>query len=189
MPKKINYQLKESELAEVELVQKVGKTPQERMRATGIRLLHLRNKPEEVANLLNVSKATVANWHSKWREKGKDSLSDEPRSGRPKKATPEYCEKLEQVMDTDPKTLGYDFTIWTAKRLMLHMEKETGISLCANTMLNVLEENDYVYRRPAHELKDLKEPEAKKNAQEVLESVKKKPRQENSNYSAWTKRL
>lgn len=187
MPKKINYQLSKSELESIERAQKNGSGPQVRQRATGIRLLHLGKKPSEVAELLNVTLATVYNWHERWRNAGIAGLSDDPRSGRPHSATAEYCEKLEGLIETDPTELGYGFTLWTIDRLMAHLEKETGIRMSDETFRGVLRRNSYVYRRPKHDLTPLQDAEAKQSAEELLESLKKKPKPVKSNYSLWTK--
>ncbi len=187
MPKQINYQLSKSELEQVEKAQKTGSSPQVRQRATGIRLLHKGKKPAEVAELLNVTISTIYEWHKRWREGGNDGLEDEPRCGRPQLATAEYCTKLEALLESDPQELGYGFTLWTLDRLIAHLAKETGISMSDETFRNVLERNGYVYRRPKHDLKPLQDAAAKETAEELLESLKKKPKLAKSNYSLWMK--
>ncbi len=187
MPKKLNYQLNENELKAVENAQKNGTSSPLRQRATGIRLLHLGKAPAEVAELLNVALATVYNWHERFRKGGIASLSDEPRSGRPPLATAAYCQVLERVITTDPSELGYGFTIWTLERLCAHLHKETGISLSDDTLRTVLAQHDFVYRRPKHDLRPLQAPAARRSAEELLESLKKKPKGAKSNYSLWTK--
>lgn len=187
MPKKLNYQLSESELKAVEIAQRKGTSSALRQRATGIRLLHLGKTPTEVSEILNVSLATVYNWHERFRKKGVEGLGDESRSGRPPLATVEYCQVLERAIATDPTELGYGFTIWTLKRLCAHLHKETGIRLSKDTLRSVLAEHDFVYRRPKHDLRPLQTAAARRSAEELLESLKKKPKEAKSNYSLWTK--
>ena len=74
MPKKNDYTLSVEELEGVEKSQKSGSSPQERVRATGLRMLHLGKKPAEVAKLLNVSLATVYTWHQRRVERGVSEL-------------------------------------------------------------------------------------------------------------------
>lgn len=187
MPKKINYQLDEQQIQAVEEAQKHGISAQIRLRATGIRLLHQGRKPNEVAEILNVSLATVYNWHERFRAGGVASLADDPRSGRPQSATPEYCQTLEQVLESDPDKFGYDFTTWTIPRLLAHMQKATGISLSDDTLRAVLTRFDFVYRRPKHDLRHLQDPVARQEAEEWLTLLKKKPKPAKSNFSLWTK--
>lgn len=187
MPKKLNYKLSESELAAIEAFQKSGSNAQERLRATGIRLLHLGSPPAEVAELLNVSVATVYNWHERWRKGEIDGLRDEPRSGRPQVATAEYCARLEAVIETDPQALGYGFTLWTINRLLAHLAKVTGRTMSDETFREVLQRTGYVYRRPKHELKALQNAEARAEAEALLATQKKMPTPARANYSLWTK--
>ena len=49
--------------------------------------------------------------------------------GNYQKATPEYVNKLMEVIDKDPEELGYEFGRWTAQRLATYLEGETGIKL------------------------------------------------------------
>jgi transposase len=113
--------------------------------------------------------------------------ANRPKSGRPPKADEAYVKLLEQVIDQDPQELGYDFSIWTAGRLRLHMQKETGIELGSTQFRVLLKENDFVYRRPKHDLTNLQDASARQAAEEWLEELKKVPKKERSTYSLWTK--
>jgi transposase len=188
MPKKINYQLSKSEQAELARIEKTSKDPRMRQRAMGLRLLHTGKSPQEAAELLTVSVATIYNWHQKWRTGGIAGLADEQRSGRPAVATAAYCAKLEALIETEPSELGYGFTLWTAKRLLAHLEQETGIHLSEDTLRHLLQKHQFVYRRPKHDLKHLQDPETRATAAESLAELKKKPKPARSNDSLWTKR-
>ena len=187
MPKRIDYSLTISELEELEQAIKSDERPKVGQRATGIRMLHLGKKPAEVAELLNVSTGSVYNWHARWRQDGLDGLADLPRSGRPKLATQSYCDALEETLATDPSELGYDFTIWTAERLLHHLEEKTGIGMSDDTLRATLADLDYVYRRPKHDLRPLQDVEARERANALLDDLKKRVNRERSNYSLWTK--
>lgn len=89
---------------------------------------------------------------------------------RPALATAEYCARLEELIETEPSELGYCFTLWTAKRLLTHLEQETGILLSEDACL-LLQKHKFVYRRPKHDLKHLQDPEARAAAS--LEALKK----------------
>lgn len=188
MPKKINYTLTTEQLQIIESAIKSHPDLRVRPRAQMIRLLHLGHKPQEVAELLSVTGALVYFWHARWRESGLDGLANKPRPGRPKAGGDEYRQKLEQIIETDPKTLDYGFNVWTIERLLAHMEKETGTLVHENTLRNMLKELDYVFRRPKHDLGNLQDKKAKETADEILDELKKKPVVAKSNYSLWTKR-
>ena len=187
MPKKIDYTLTSQELGAIEKAIKTHPNSRARQRAQLLRLLHLGHKPEEVASLLSTTRTSVYNCHARWREIGIDSLVDQPRSGRPEKGGIDYLEKLDQLIKTDPHTLGYGFNVWTAERLIAHLKKETAIEVHENTLLNKLKKLNYVFRRPKHDLGNLQDKKAKETAKEIIEALKKKLNQEKSNYSLWMK--
>jgi transposase len=187
MPKRINYQLNETDQAIIKQAIKSDGRAEVRRRANVIRLLHLGKKPAEVAEWLSISIGSVYGWHGRWRKGGVDGLAEQPRSGRPPIATPEYCTKLEAVMSQEPSELGYSFTVWTVARLIAHLAQETGLTLSEDTFRALLKEHGYVYRRPKHDLKPLQDQAAKQRSVETLEMLKKKPKPTRSNYSLWTK--
>lgn len=65
------------------------------------------------------------------------------------------------MIEQDPQELGYAFSIWTAGRLRIHMQKETGIELGQTQFRALLQENDFVYRRPKHDLTNLQDASRK----------------------------
>ncbi|MBK7896485.1 MAG: hypothetical protein IPJ90_16745 [Anaerolineaceae bacterium] len=71
---------------------------------------------------------------------------------------------------------------------MAHLEQATGIRVTERTFLNILAEQDYVYRRPKHTLDPLQDKAVKARAEATLEELKKKLNAPRSNFSLWTKR-
>lgn len=187
MPKKINYTLTESELLTIEQAIKSHADLRLRQRAQIIRLLHKGQKPDQTAELLSTTVSQVYWWHQRWRSEGLAGLADRPRSGRPKAANAAYRQKLEETLATDPAAFGYAFTVWDSGRLMAHLEKETGVGVCERTFRNILAEQDYVYRRPKHDLNPLQDKAVKAQAETAIEMLKKKPKKEKLNFSLWTK--
>ena len=70
---------------------------------------------------------------------------------------------------------------------MAHLANETGVVVCERTFRTILAEQGYVYRRPKHDLTSLQDQEAKAEAVETLEMLKKKPKPVKSSFSLWTK--
>jgi putative transposase len=188
MPKRIEYTLTETELLTIEQAIKNDPDLRLRQRAQIVRLLHKGYKPEAIADVLSISTGPVYYWHSRWRKEGLDGLRDKPRSGRPRIGDEAYRHKLEEVLATDPQRLGFAFTVWTPARLLAYMEQETGVAMHENTLRNLLDELDYVYRRPKHDMSHLQDKKAKAEAEETLEMLKKKPNKAKSNFSLWMKR-
>lgn len=187
MPKARDYHLKEQQLAEIETAIRHDKRPEVRQRCTVIRLLHLGYKPAEIAKMQAISIPTVYGWLKRWQREGIEGLANKPKSGRPAKADDAYSRALERVLEREPKELGYDFAIWTVNRLRQHLEKETGIALSEPRLRALMKRKGYRYRRPKHDLGHLQDKEAKAQAAELLESLKKRASQTILSSSLWTK--
>jgi transposase len=181
------YQLKANELAEIEKAIRQDKRAEVKQRATVIRLLHLGQKPQTIAEQQMVSLPTVYNWHKLWRTQGIEGLANKMRPGRKPKATEEYCLRLEEVLSKEPSEYGHRFAIWTSDRLRDHLEKETGIQLSERRFRALLKKKGYRYRRPKYDLSHLQDKKAKKQAEKLLEEMKKRASETISNSSLWTK--
>jgi len=181
------YQLQPKELAEIEKAIRQDKRAEVRQRAMVIRLLHLGQKLEAVAEQQMVSVPTIYNWHKLWREQGIEGLANKPKTGRPAKATEAYCRQLEEVLDKEPAEFGYRFAIWTTDRLRTHLEKETGILLSEGRFRALLKKRGYRYRRPKHDLRHLQDKKAKEKTEKLLDEMKKRASETISSSSLWTK--
>jgi transposase len=187
MSRRLEFTLTKEQLVEIEEAINHSPYPEVRQRAIAIRLLHKGYKPEQVAELVAITANTIWMWHRRWREGGVAGLQDQPRSGRPRKATEPYCRALEETLNSDPASYGYSFTVWTMDRLRAHMEQKTGIRLSRARFAMVLEREGYVYRRPKRELTFKQNQTAKQQAAELLEELKKGQNVVISSFSLWTK--
>jgi len=165
--------MKDDEVALLEQAIPQDERPEVRQRATAIRRLHLGKHPSEVAEVLAVSLPTIYNWHVRFREAGLEGLANRPKSGRPGIADEAYCQIFEETLEQSPADLVYGFTVWTVKRLCDHLEKKTGKRLSASRLRHLLKENDYRYKRPKHDLHHLVDPQAKDQARDLQEELKK----------------
>lgn len=181
-------ELNQKELAQLEQAIRTDKRPEVRQRATAIRLLHLGQRAEEVAQVLAVSPATVYNWRKRWQRGGLAGLSNRPKSGRPSVADAAYCQMLEATLAQEPAALGYEFAVWTADRLRAHLEKVTGKHMSTSRFRALLQRLGYRYRRPKYDLGHLQDKDAKRNAQELWQELKKGRWMTISNSSLLTKR-
>jgi transposase len=187
MAERVDYQLKDDEVVLLEQAIRRDERPEVRQRATAIRMLHLGKHPSEVAEALVVSLPTIYNWHARFRKAGLEGLANRPKSGRPGIADEAYCRVLEETLEQSPADLGYAFTVWTVKRLRDHLEKQTGKLLSESRLRHLLREKNYRYKRPKHDLHHLQDPEAKEQARDLLEELKKGVEKTLSSCSLWTK--
>lgn len=135
-----------------------------------------------------VSIPTIYGWIKRWQGGGIEALANQPRSGRPPKADDAYATKLVDVIAKEPKELGYDFMLWSVERLSAHLEKETGIQLSESRLRALIKRKGYRYRRPKRDLGHLQDQDAKQQAAELLEELKKRSSETISSSSLWTKR-
>jgi transposase len=187
MPKAQDYHLTDEELQQIEKTIKHDKRAEVVQRSIAIRLLHLGNKPEKVAEMQAVSKPTIYGWFHRWQDGGVEALANRPKSGRPVKADDEYSLALEAVIDKEPSDVGYDFKIWTVERLSAHLEKVTGIALSESRLRALLKRKGYRYRRPKYDLGHLQDKQAKSKAADLLDELKKRSQETISSSSLWTK--
>lgn len=190
MSRRIDFTLDDEQLAEVEQAMNHAPLPEVRQRAIAMRLLHLGHVPEAVAEILAVAPSTIWNWHRRYRAGGVNGLANRAKSGRPAKADAHYLAEVERALDTDPRELGYVFSVWTINKLRKHLEKQTGILLSYTRFRALLRKHEYVYRQPKHDLSDLQDADAKAAAEDFLDWLKKSPSPNLPlSSSLWTKRV
>lgn len=191
MNRRVNFQLNETQLTEIEAAINSSVHPEVRQRAIAIRLLHRGQHPEQVAEVVMVSANTVWTWHRRYRREGLAGLQDKPKSGRPTKASTDYVTELERLLETEPASLGLPYTVWTINRLRLYLAEQTSILLSYTRFRALLAKLDYRWKQPKHDLGHLQDPTAQESMRELLDWLKKTslstPAPKPSS-SLWTKR-
>lgn len=191
MSRNINYSLTEEQLAEIEQAINGSPYPEVRQRAIAMRLLHLGQSTQQVAQVVLVTSNTIYAWHKRWREQGIIGLRDGHRTGRPAKADQAYLKELERVLEIDPRTLGLPFTIWTINRLRLYLAEQTEILLSYTRFRALLSREGYRWKEPKHDLSHLQDRPAQETTAQIMEWLKKTSRLTPSptpNSSLWMKR-
>lgn len=189
MPKRLDFRLSDTELSTIEQIIKNSEKSRLVKRATAIRMLHLGHNTYEVGRALSVSAPTVYSWFHRWKAEGLKGLEHRPKSGRPSVADEAYLRVMEETLEQDPGELGYDFTLWTIQRLNQHVSQVTGKQISDERLRLILQARGWVYRRPKEDLGALQDKEARKQAEEFLDELKKAPSLSRlSSFSLWTKR-
>lgn len=188
MAKKRDYQLSEEAVQALERAMHNDGRVEVVQRATAIRQLHLGATPEAVAVMFAVSTSTIYHWWERWQAGGVEALSHQPKQGRPPKADAAYWQQLEAVLDSEPASYGYSFTVWTTARLRDHLLEVTGIRLSTEWLRVQMEARGYVYRRPKADLRVLQNAPARAEAETLLAGLKKTHSAGPLSCSLWTKR-
>jgi len=162
------------EKKEVEKLFRNGPNPRIRKRAHAVRLSVLRYTVPQIAEILGCTGQSVLNWFNAFESAGASALLDKPKSGRPPAATPTYRAELVKAVKTNPKDLGYPFTVWSVTRLRAHLARALRILICDSRMRQILKEEGLVYKCPKHSLAKKRDPKAFAEIQGILDRLKKK---------------
>ena len=134
---------------------------------------------EEISDFLEISYPTVAYWAMEGDPDNSESFKDGRAEGNYRKTTEKYVEKLLEIVDKEPSKYGYEFGRWTAARLAIHLEKETGIKLSSSQIRRILKQKKHVYIWAKYSLEDKQNPKKrkafKKKLKEYLKIAKKQP--------------
>lgn len=146
-------------------------------RAQMIRLSAQGKKTTDIAEMWDVTVATVLRTIQNFNSDGLKSLADKPRKGRPRKTTNRYVSLLKQAVQKSPRDFGYPFSSWTLKRLREHLGHKTGTLLNPCYLSGLMAREGIVYRRPKHvmaHLRNLKDYNEKKAILEFLKNARSK---------------
>lgn len=126
MSNKIDFTLSETELSTIEQAIRSSHDASLVKRATAVRMLHQGQPPVIVAELLSVALATSYQWFRRFRATDLAGLENRPNSGHPPIADESYLAELDATLEQEPGELGYEFALWTIRRLNQHLQLVTG---------------------------------------------------------------
>jgi transposase len=127
-----------------------------------------------ISNDLGCCTDTVARVRRRYREGGAKALLPIKPPGRPCRATLAFIAQMKQAVQTNPLTLGYGFSTWSAARLAQHLAKVTGIRFSDDQLRRLLHQEGFSIHRPKHTLKGRRDEQAYKKAGKSLIRLKKK---------------
>jgi transposase len=142
-------------------------------RAQVIRLSSRGKASREIADILERSYSGVRKTINRFNVEGFASLTDKPRTGRPRKRTERYVALLKEAVQISPRDLGYPFSAWTLERLREYLVRKTHIVLSPPHLSRLMAENDIVYRRPKHGMEHLRDPQEYDEKKAFLEFTKR----------------
>ena len=99
---------------------------------------------EEIANFIGCGYRTVAHWCVHGDPDNLNSLRDKREQGNYRKATEEYIELLQNVVEKNPRDFGYEFGRWTGERLSTYLSEQTGIKLSSKQISRILQKKTTV---------------------------------------------
>lgn len=128
----------------------------ERCRAQALLWLDEGETVEQVVESLRVSRRTVYYWRERFHDCDerdlRQRLADAPRPGRPRTADGGVDRWIAEVIDTDPRTLGYHQTVWTAPLLVRYLHDHHEVAVSRKTVSRAIARLDIRWKRPRHQL-------------------------------------
>jgi transposase len=128
-----------------------------------------------IANRLGCCAKTVSHVRRVYRSGGVQALCPIKPPGRKPRATPEFIAQMKEAVRTNPQSLGYGFSVWSAARLARHLEKVTGLGFSEDQMRRILKQHGYSFQRPKHTMKGKRNEVAYEKARKQLIRLKKTP--------------
>jgi len=127
-----------------------------------------------IAQRLGCGTDTVVRVRRLYRKGGVKALRPGRSPGRPCRATPAFIHQMKQAVQTNPLTLGYGFSTWSAARLAEHLARVTGIRFSDDQLRRLLHQEGFSVHRPKHTLKGKRDEQAYEKATKCLTRLKKK---------------
>ena len=128
----------------------------------------------QIAQLYQVDERTVATWIERFREGGVAGLSDHPRSGRPRQLSMAARLEAERCLETTPEAVGLERTTWTRRLLRWHLRERIGCALCESSLVRLIADLGFVWRRPKLTLKE-SDPHAQARQDAIDQAIKAHP--------------
>ncbi|MDP2990647.1 MAG: helix-turn-helix domain-containing protein [Kiritimatiellota bacterium] len=140
-----------------------------------ILMSHSNDTIAAIANRLGCGIETVKRVRRLYRQGGAAALRPRKSPGRPPRATTQFLDQMRQAVQTNPLTLGYGFSTWSAARLAAHLAKVTGLRFSDDQLRRLLHQAGFSVHRPKHTLKGKRDEDAYQKAKQRLTGLKKTP--------------
>jgi transposase len=142
--------------SELEYLASHDPVAKQRCRAQALLWLDEGETPEQVADSLRVCRRTVYYWVGRLDDRAgldlRQRLADAPRPGRPRAAGDGIDTWIADVIDTDPRKLGYHQTVWTAPLLVRCLRDHHQVEVSRKTVGRALARLGIRWKRPRHQL-------------------------------------
>jgi transposase len=174
-PQRFVRALTKTEHQDIEELYRRGPNNRVRKRAQAIRLSAMGYTVSQIAQILGCNRQSIHNWFDTFEARGCQGLHEKPRSGRPVIATIDYRTRLVEAIKTNPRKMGYPFTVWTLTRIRAHMAREMRILLSESRVRQIMKEQGLVFKRPRHTLAQKRDKDGFAEVRDILEQLKKSP--------------
>jgi transposase len=142
--------------SELEFLASHNPVARERCRAQALLWLDEGETTGQVAESLRISRRTVYYWLRRCHDRDgpdlRQRLADAPRPGRPRAGGDGIDPRIAEVIDTDPRTLGYHHTVWTSPLLVGYLRDHHQVEVSRKTVSRAIARLGIRWKRPRHRL-------------------------------------
>lgn len=103
----------------------------------------------DVADVLGVTVGTISHWVNRYLSEGVSGLDTKPRSGRPRKLSPEQLWIFEGIINAGAMAYGFPNDLWDAKRAARVIRESFGVSYHPNHVAKILHQRGFSVQRPS----------------------------------------
>ena len=128
-----------------------GRRSSHEERIQAIQLIAQGYTKREVANILQVTEASVYGWQKAYQEGGLAALSTKVASGRKRLLSDEQMLRLARMLRLNPRQLELDFGLWTRKRVREIVFREFGIDYTEQNIGKLLKLLGFSPQRPVYQ--------------------------------------
>lgn len=108
-------------------------------------------KVPAIAAVLGCCPNSIWNWAARWREQGISGLEEGPHVGRAPLLDEAAGRQLDELLDQDPQTHGYQSTGWTVPLLTTELTSR-GYEVSSHTVRRTLRRRQWRWKRPKYVL-------------------------------------
>jgi transposase len=108
------------------------------MRAHAVLLSDRKYSVDRIADIYEVHRDSVSSWLEGWESDGRDSLDDDPRSGRPPRLNPQEKQVALDLVREEPRS---------ARRVLALLAEATGKVISGETLKRLLKASGLVWKR------------------------------------------
>ncbi len=139
------------------------------------RLLKRGLSEAEVARWVGVRRQSVNRWARQLAESGRAGLKQAGRAGRKPRLSPADLKKIEGGLKRGPEALGYDTSLWTARRVAHLIGEACGVTYHPGHVWRILRQLGWSCQRPTGRALERDEEAIRQWKKKRWPEIKKKP--------------
>lgn len=161
-------------------LRKQSQKEQDEIRKRAVAAVNSGKSQTEVAQIFDVSRASVCKWVNQAKRKGTRFLTSKPRGGMKERFITRRAENriVGLVRDKHPEQLKLPFVLWTREGIQALIQKETGVKLAIRTVGDYLKRWEFTPQKPLKRAYEQDPVLTKQWVETVYPGIREKAKQE-----------